>query len=351
MTSRSSFMRLLSLIIVGFTVVACSSESSNRVPLGMHIHFRDADGASITKQFDLMAKMNVTWVRVDADWAWVERERGQFDWSVTDKAVDEAEAHKMNVLIVLAFTPSWARTFTDDDESLASHHAPDDLADYANFTRLAAERYAQRGVHNWEIWNEPNSKKFWPPTPNADEYGAAFRAAAPAIRAVDPKATLLIGGLAPKYREPSSDIAPTDYLEQLYKNGTAQLADGVAAHPYSFPSLPMAKDQPADGVFRDLPALHAVMEKHGDAKKKIWITEFGAPTGTGPNAVSDEMQAKILQDARKQVANWDWIGPFIYYELVDGGTDLNEIEENFGVLRKDLSPKPAANVLTGQTTQ
>jgi hypothetical protein len=31
--------------------------------------------------------------------------------------------------------------------------------------------------------------------------------------------------------------------------------------------------------------------------------------------------------------------------LVNGGTDLAETEQNFGVLRVDLSPKPAAVVL------
>jgi hypothetical protein len=87
------------------------------------------------------------------------------------------------------------------------------------------------------------------------------------------------------------------------------------------------------------------MESHGDGRKKIWITEFGAPTGSGPYAVSDEAQATAVLQARRQVQKWDWAGPLIYYELVDGGTDPTDVEQNFGVLRVDLSPKPAADAL------
>jgi hypothetical protein len=87
------------------------------------------------------------------------------------------------------------------------------------------------------------------------------------------------------------------------------------------------------------------MVKHDDGDKKIWITEVGAPTGTGPNAVSEADQAKSLVQARDQAVGWEWAGPLIYYELVDGGTDPTEIEENFGVLREDLSLKPSAVAL------
>ena len=305
----------------------------------MTLHFRGADAATVKRQFDLMADMNVTWVRIDIDWSVVERERGQFDWAVSDNFVDEAVARRMKVLVVLAFSPDWARS------SATSHSRPDHLSDYAGFARIAAERYASRGVHTWEIWNEPNSNKFWPQRPDVNEYGGLFKAAADAIRSVDPRATLLIGGLAPRYDGPSASIPPTDYLEQLYGNGAAQLSDGIAVHPYSFPALPMDTTERTIGEFRDLPALRAAMDRHRDGRKRIWITEFGAPTGTGPNAVSEADQARAILQAREQLERWDWAGPLIYYELVDGGTNLTDIEENFGVLRDDLSPKFAAVAL------
>jgi hypothetical protein len=142
-------------------------------------------------------------------------------------------------------------------------------------------------------------------------------------------------------------ISQTTYLDQLYSNGTAQLADGIAVHPYSFPSLPMDANQAVVGGLNDLPALHALMDRHGDGGKKIWITEFGAPTGTGSEAVSEEGQAAAVAQAGQQVQLWGWAGPLIYYELLDGGDDRTDIEQNFGILRRDLTPKPAGVELMG----
>lgn len=340
--------RLLATVLICLATVSCQS-SPPTVEIGMTVHLRGADAATLSRQFDLMDAMHVTWVRMDVDWSAVEPERGQFDWSYPDAIFDEAVARGKKVLVVLAFSPAWARPSAAGPADTASHVRPEQLSDFAEFATVAAERYAARGVSGWEIWNEPNSTKFWPPQPNADEYGALFRAAATAVRGVDPKATLLVGGLAPRYDGPEAGIAPADYLDQLYANGTAQLADAIAVHPYSFPALPMdASPKNIVGGFADLPALHGVMVKHDDGEKKIWITEFGAPTGTGPNAVSEDAQAKALIQARDQVRGWEWAGPLIYYELVDGGTDPGEIEENFGVLREDLTLKPAAVALTGE---
>jgi len=347
MRGRKFLVYLLSLALIIIAVLTYDAlVPGKQAQIGMTLHYRGADPASIRRQFDLMAAMKVNWIRVDIDWSAIESERGEFDWSYSDLIVDEAAARKMNVLGVLGFTPTWARTSASSDSANPRHFRPDDLAHYANFARLAAERYAPEGVHSWEIWNEHNTSKFWPPLPDANEYGQLFRGAATAIRSVDVTTTLLIGGLGPQYEEPGAEIPPTTYLEQLYDNGTAQLADGIASHPYSFPALPAYTSPQPVGGFKDLPKLHAVMAEHGDGHKKIWITEFGAPTGTDPWAVSEECQAVALLQARQQVARWDWTGPLIFYELVDGGDDPADKEQNFGVLREDLSPKPSAIALT-----
>jgi hypothetical protein len=56
-------------------------------------------------------------------------------------------------------------------------------------------------------------------------------------------------------------------------------------------------------------------------------------------------QARTIVQARRQVQYWDWAGPLIYYELRDAGTDRSDIQQNFGLVHRDLSLKPAARVL------
>ena len=324
----------------GGSLTGCQTVRAD-APIGMTVHYRGADPQSLHDQFDAMAAMKVSWVRADVDWSVVEPAQSELDWTSVDVIVDRALARGMQVLLVLAFAPSWTTSTPNPDRAAR----PDDTTAFANFARVAAQRYAARGVHHWEIWNEPNTERFWPPEPDAAEYGRVFRAAAVAVRQVDPQAHLLIGGLSPTYGVPGSDIDPASYLTQLYDDGAAQLADGIAVHPYTFPSLPMDRRQRTTGGFPDLPAVHALMERRGDGAKKVWITEYGAPTGTGRNAVSEREQATALLTARQRVDTWDWAGPLIYYELVDGGTDPGDVEQNFGVLRADDSRKLAATAL------
>lgn len=232
-----------------------------------------SDVPRLDVKFDLMAAMHVKWVRMVIDWSVVEADRGKLNWIFVDEIVDEAAARGISLLALLAFSPVWASSQTTSESSTASHARPKNMSDYANFARSAAERYASRGVHSWEIWNEPNIGQFWPPHPDADEYGGIFRVAAEAIRGVDPTATILVGGLAQQPDAPSVGITPAAFLEQLYRNGAAQLADGVAAHPYSFPSMPLDSSGQSPGGFIDLPKLHEVMDRHGDGGKKIWLTD------------------------------------------------------------------------------
>ncbi len=344
-------LRALAFVVLGLVVAAvvgtcraapfATGESSQ---IGMMVRLTDADQTTITREFDLMAKMHVTWVRADFFWPLIEPERGQFSWTYTDEIVKQASARGMNVIAILSHTPDWAR-----GPGTTRDHPPVHMSDFAQFAKATAARYAHMGVHTWEVWNEPNSHVFWAPAPDANRYGQLFQATAAAVREIDPKATLLTGGLTTGDDDADgSRISQLTFVKQLYANGTAQQADAIAVHPYTFPVLPSDTQTPVAGGINELPELHQLMERNGDGAKKVWITEFGAPTGTALGAISDEDQAVTILEARKLVEYWPWAGPLIYYELRDGGTNPAVAGENFGVVRRDFSLKAAGQALIGQ---
>ncbi|MGO4441827.1 cellulase family glycosylhydrolase [Mycobacterium sp. 2YAF39] len=333
-----SFIAVLGLVIAVCVSLRGKDESSE---IGMMVRLVDADPATVTREFDLMEKMNVTWVRADFFWPLIEPERGAFTWTYSDAIVKEASARRMNVVAILSHTPEWAR-----GAGTTSDYPPVHTSDFAEFARATAARYAPLGVHTWEVWNEPNSDFFWAPAPDANHYGQLFRATAAAVRAVDPNATLMTGGLTRGTDTPDGlRISQMTFVKQLYANGTAQLADAIAVHPYTFPALPSQTNVAVIGGINEVPALHQLMEQHGDGGKKVWITEFGAPTGTATTAVSDKDQADTILQARELVQQWPWAGPLIVYELRDGGSNPAVDGENFGVVRRDFSLKPAGRAL------
>jgi exo-beta-1,3-glucanase (GH17 family) len=92
------------------------------------------------------------------------------------------------------------------------------------------------------------------------------------------------------------------------------------------------------------PSLRSVMVANGDADKKIWATEYGAPTG-GPAGnvavVTPAVQADMLTKAYQLFASYSWAGPLFFYQGRDAGTAANTLEDHYGFLNYDFSPKLA----------
>ena len=84
--------------------------------------------------------------------------------------------------------------------------------------------------------------------------------------------------------------------------------------------------------------LYAEMARRGDPKP-IWITEFGAPTGTDLMAVSDRRQARILTSAVQD--HPPWVERVFLYGGRDRGLNTSDREQNFGFVREDFSDKPS----------
>lgn len=288
-----------------------------------------------------VAESGAGWVRFDIDWSIVEPARGRFDWSGTDRVISAADSHDLQILGLLTHTPRWARTADADIDD--THGMPADPGEFGRFAGDVAERYSGSIAH-WEIWNEPNSTVFFTPRPDVRAYADLLVAASDAIRNVDPAAVIVTGGLSPAVDD-GSDIAPTTFLTELYAQGVSSTFDVVGMHPYSYPALPSDESTSDWNSFYRMREMRTVMVDGGDSDKPIWATEFGAPTGTGADAVGFTDQADILRDGITEQRALGFVDKLFVYSLLDRGTDVSDREQNFGVVTYDGSQKPAWDVL------
>lgn len=302
------------------------------------------DDATLHADLDAVAASGAGWVRLDVDWPAVEPAAGQRDWAAVDRAVTAARDRHLRVLGLLAYTPQWARP-----PGTSTHAPPLDPAAFAAFAGAAAARY-RHSVAAWEVWNEPNLPDFWEPRPDPAAYAALLVRTAAAVRAADPGTTVLTGGLAPAHTD-GAGVAPGDFLDAVYAAGAGGAFDAVGLHPYSYPALPDDTGTGGWNSFVRLPEVHAVMAGRGDGAKAVWLTEFGAPTGTGEGAVDPARQALILQRGFAEARRLPFVGPVFVYALRDAGTDPGDREQNFGVLSAAGTPKPAWDVLRAETAR
>jgi hypothetical protein len=311
--------------------------------------------ADVDRQVALMREAGARWVRANVNWRWLEADsKGAIDAGTLaqyDYAVERARAAGLEVLMPISDgVPYWAssdpnkRTDAAGKRHWNDRYPPAHMADFADITRFVVERYSARGVHAYEIWNEPNLASFWAPRPEPARYAEMLRAAYPVVKAADPGATVVLGGLS------KSDF---EYLEDVYRAGGGGYFDAVAVHPYTYGVDPAVawkgvnagedRNRISWNAFPAIKEVKATMSAFGDAGKQVWITEFGYSTTSGDGGVSQAEQAEFLVKALRYVRELPWVHSVFIYQIRNSPYygDRDEYEGQFGLTTANWQPKPA----------
>jgi hypothetical protein len=309
----------------------------------------------VDREIELLRSNGARYIRANVNWAALEPDRkGTLDagaLSNYDYAIDRAIAAGLEVIMPISDgVPYWAsgdpRKYVDASGARRwdRFHPPASFADYGDVVRKVADHYAPRGVHIYEIWNEPNLHYFWSSGPDPAQYAQMLRAGYTAVKAADPASTVLFGGLS------KNDF---EFLEGVYRAGGKGYFDAVAVHPYTYGVDPTvswngvnAGENPARLSKNSFPAIKEIrrsMEAYGDAAKGVWITEFGYSTTSGDGGVSAATQATFLTKAFKYTEQFPWLKAMLWYSARNNpwSADHDDYEAQFGLVTSTWQPKPA----------
>jgi hypothetical protein len=291
--------------------------------------------ATQMEQLKGMKELGVTSIRVDANWFAVQNAGpDKYDWASLDQAVASIQKAGLSADLIVDGCPPWAAVPGTHGRPFSQPAKP---AEFGAWAGAVAARYGPMGVHDYEVWNEPNLSRFWAPLPDPAAYTKDLIAAYAAIKAADPASIVISGGLAPAANTQSS-VDTVTFVQDMYADGAKGSFDGIGDHPYTYP------DQPDSVTFgstwsemsQTTPSLRSLMTDNGDSAKKIWITEFGAPT-SGHNAVSEAEQSAELVQAISQSRQISWIGALYIYTW----SDQPPAPDGFGLLGLGNVQKPA----------
>src|SRR4051794_40724430 len=234
----------------------------------------DASPAIQDKQFRKMHATGVRTVRRVFSWASAQPDQSQPpSFADTDALVARAARNDIEILPIVMYAPVWARENADDPAS-----PPRNDDDYVAFLNALVARYGPNGsfwpehaglpkrpLRIWQIWNEPQLPYQWGDNENwQTSYGKLLNAAYPALKKADPGSRVVLAG--------ATNFA-WDALESLYDKGNIKGKFDIAAlHPYTGSAGRVVK---AANLFR------AVLKKHGDGRKPVWITELAWPASKG----------------------------------------------------------------------
>jgi hypothetical protein len=237
-------------------------------------------------------------------WHFIEPVKGRYDFSRPDRYVKEAQKRGVQILATIwpfvdrdqeywRSQPGWRASKGFEMELPTSRYKPHDMQSYRRFIKALVERYDGDGIDDmpnlkypikhWEILNEPETGRwselnFFSGT--AKDYLEILRASYEEIKAADPDAKVLNGGIA---AAPPLD----EFWHEVFKDGGGEYIDILTihrldAHPY------LAVE-----------AAKKFLAEYGQ-DKPIWVTEIQVPSGfldpLTNETISEETQAvKIVQ--------------------------------------------------------
>jgi hypothetical protein len=207
----------------------------------------------------------------DSVWWRVEPARDQFDFRLVDQDVDASQEHKVDLDLMLAYSPTWASA--RPSEPVRGHAPPGSLAeaaniaDWENYVRTLAQRYRGR-VHTYELWNEPNLSYSGDIPSLVKLCSAAYRV----LKQVDPTITVISPSPAP------SDAFP--FLRQFLTLGGGSTFDVLGFHFYDNLGNPNINPELFLGTTEHIRLL--LSQLHLPAKP-IWNTESGYYIETSAN--------------------------------------------------------------------
>ncbi|NPV09120.1 MAG: cellulase family glycosylhydrolase [Anaerolineae bacterium] len=300
----------------------------------------------------LLHQLGFGWIKNYLSWAGAEPQPNQFYWEDSDNVIEAAESNGLKVLLRLHDTPAWARP-----PNTTLTHPPSDLEAYGRFVAAVARRYRGR-VAAYEIGNEPNLAFEWgEQTPDPAAYAEMLRVAYTAIKAEDPEALVISGGVATTGDGGEGAVGDLDFIRGLYEAGAKGYFDALGSHPYGFGRPPFARHQYGLAVSR-LEAQHRVMLEYADGDTPIWATEVGWPLASAwtmgehdDYVVSEAEQAFYYQQLLLQGAQtWPWLQAVFAFNLDFSTVPWYEAAQPmrwYALLEADGSPRLAFTRLRG----
>jgi Cellulase (glycosyl hydrolase family 5) len=325
------WLGLLAATAIAASALAAPSGATAVEP-GVNINPTDVTQISATKALGLH------WVRVFATWPDLEPQPGVFapNWLNYYEKLFHSLPAGTKVIVDVVDSPRWETGSSDE------HAPPANPNDYAAFVGSLAQRW--RGhVSAFEIWNEEDSSTWWSGGPDPAAYAQLLKASYPAVKAQDPSATVVLGGLT------GNDYS---FLEGVYQAGAKGSFDAVGVHtdtacnvlsPYDF--LRGTDDRLIPDSFLAYREVHATMLANGD-DSPIWMTELswrttqatcseGAFAGQKPQGVSEQTQATYLRQAYHCLTQDPYVQVALWFPIEDEGNLTS------GLLRGGGSHKPS----------
>jgi hypothetical protein len=304
-------------------LLSCMAVADERFIIGVDTHLMNKSSSS-AKALQLLEEAGVDSVRDDAYWSTAEQRRGQLRIDPAWQAyLSKAREHRLRPLLVLGYgNPNYG--------NYAKPRYPPIKEAFGNYVNFVSQELTD-SVDFYEIWNEWDKENPVDPL-FARDYSNLIEETAIRLRQLKKPPTILAGAV-------TSQGMDLGFADRLIEAGLLNHVDGLSLHPYVHcrheeRHTPERWISWLRWVDSDLRALAA-------RPVPLYLTEMGWPSNHGKCGISEQTQAAYLARSYFLAQTLPDIKGLWWYDLLNDGNDLEDPEQNFGLLNQDLSVKPA----------
>ncbi len=312
-------------VLAALLLAAFPAPAAEPFVIGVCTHFQQDKGL-LGSNLSMIRQAGVLSIRDEAVWRGVEREKSVFAMPPAwDEYVARASAEDLDPLIIL----DYGNPFYDQGGKPLSEEAREGFARYSEFV---VRRFLGR-VRRYEVWNE------WdigiggttPGTP--ESYVALLKKVYPRIKAVDPSITVYAGAM-------TSGGVDKGWLDGMLAAGALPYLDALSIHSYNYGRKGRLRTPEAWAEWT-ANAIEAVRRHSGGREVPMVVTEMGWPTHTDARGTDPETAAAYLARLFLLARTMPTLRGLWWYDFQDDGWRHDYNENNFGLVRPDLTPKPA----------
>ena len=289
--------------------------------VGVCTHFSQNKGVP-AQNLDLIEQAGITAIRDEVSWRKVEREKGRL--VVPDyfgNYLDEAVKRGIQPLVIL----DYGNPFYDGGSYPVSEEAVEGFARYCE----EIVRYANGRARLFQIWNEWDGgcgmRGFGRGTP--ESYVRLLKTVYPRLKKIAPDAIIIS----------NSVCTGEDFLEKTFRLGVLDCCDAISFHTYNYRIPEAATAEAWLERMQKLQSLIHTYNRGGD--KPVFITEMGWPNHLASSGSTEAESAINLARLYLYARTLPFIKGVWWYDFQDDGWEAKYNENNFGLVRADLTPK------------
>lgn len=335
-------------------------------PYGVNVFLdREVEEWKMRRELQMIKDGGIGFVKQAIPWQEIEPERkGEYvdtkfskpSWDKYDKRIDLIDEFGLQAIVRLDTPPNWTRK-----ESAPPQAPPDNLSDYGDFVYAVVSHLKGKGIHYYQLWNEPNIFPGWGRTPDPAAYTQLLKIGYKRAKEADPNAIILSAPLAITLEHSDRNLSDLDFLQQMYDSGAKGYFDILSANAYGLSQPPTDPASPDKLNFQRVTLERKIMEANGDGAKPVWFDEFGwnASPADMPadkliwGRVTEQQQAEYTRDAIQMArTQWPWVGVInLWYFRQDGTTySPSDSAYYFRMVNPDFSPTPLYAEIARETS-